>query len=430
MLRLTTLLGAAIQFIAIWLCPCLVQTARRTGSQSRGAACSTVAAPPQLLVDVSILASNDSGTGIQRVTRSIVSELLRSPPEGMSVRPVRAARNREYRYADVYLSTQRQSDKRSDIAPVEIHRGDIFLGLDLSTRIVPRRQFDFAVWKRHGASCLFVVYDLLPADHPDWFPPKSRRRFRRWLRALATNGDAIFCISHTVAIDVRRYMDSHFSLTPRELDVDWFHLGADLPRAANGSMSVLPDGLTAPGRILLLMVGTIEPRKGHAAALDAMEHLWSTAAGASVSLVIVGRHGWRTEELVRRLHEHHERGNRLHWLPDIDDSVLQALYRHADGLIMASEAEGFGLPIVEAAHFGLPLLLRDIPVFREIAGPHAAYFSGIDAEDLPHALRVWVEQIRAGSAPCSFGIATLAWADSARQLKQAIERHRTKFAAS
>ena len=56
---------------------------------------------------------------------------------------------------------------------------------------------------------------------------------------------------------------------------------------------------------------------------------------------------------------------------------------------MASEGEGFGLAIVEGARHGKPLILRDIPVFREIAGKHAFYFRGDTPEELAKALREW-----------------------------------------
>lgn len=62
--------------------------------------------------------------------------------------------------------------------------------------------------------------------------------------------------------------------------------------------------------------------------------------------------------------------------------VENKVYEAASGVIMPSEAEGFGLAIIEGAHHGKPLILRDIPVSREIAGDHATYFSGLDPEPL------------------------------------------------
>ena len=55
------------------------------------------------------------------------------------------------------------------------------------------------------------------------------------------------------------------------------------------------------------------------------------------------------------------------------------LYAHAQALVHPSKEEGFGLPLVEAAHFACPVIAADIPVFREIM-PKAHFFS-LDSND-------------------------------------------------
>jgi glycosyltransferase involved in cell wall biosynthesis len=118
------------------------------------------------------------------------------------------------------------------------------------------------------------------------------------------------------------------------------------------------------------MVGTIEPRKGHAQTLAAFERLWSEEV--DVNLTIVGKEGWNgsqgTEtvisDFIARLRAHSEYGRRLLWLRDISDEYLARVYAASTALIVASEGEGFGLPIIEAANYKLPVIARDIPVLR------------------------------------------------------------------
>jgi alpha-1,2-rhamnosyltransferase len=126
------------------------------------------------------------------------------------------------------------------------------------------------------------------------------------------------------------------------------------------------------------MVGSLEPRKNHAFVLDAFESLW--AAGYAASLVIIGRHGWKTEDFVDRVTQHPQFGRQLFLLRDASDSDLDYAYRNASALVIASEIEGFGLPVVEAFQRGLPVLCSDIPVFREIAEGKAVFF-GIEHPD-------------------------------------------------
>jgi hypothetical protein len=83
---------------------------------------------------------------------------------------------------------------------------------------------------------------------------------------------------------------------------------------------------------------------------------------------------------------------------------------------MASDGEGFSLPILEAAHHDLPIIARDIPVFRELAGAHAHYFSGLSPSSLAGAVQAWLELDRRGAAPRSNSMPGLTWNESTRQL--------------
>ena len=129
------------------------------------------------------------------------------------------------------------------------------------------------------------------------------------------------------------------------------------------------------------MVGTIEPRKGHMQVLDAFDQLWSQ--GMDINLIIAGAEGWRhlrqdmrrtIPQIVARLRSHRERGRRLFWVNGPSDEYLEKIYATSSCLIAASEGEGFGLPLIEAARHKLPIIARDIPVFREVAGEHALLF--------------------------------------------------------
>ncbi|MGH8189682.1 MAG: glycosyltransferase [Steroidobacteraceae bacterium] len=162
------------------------------------------------------------------------------------------------------------------------------------------------------------------------------------------------------------------------------------------------------------MVGRIEPRKGHAQVLSAFELLWR--AGCAANLVIVGNVGWRVDELVQRMRCHRENGKRLFWLEGVSDEALCRLYKLADGVLSASEGEGYGLPLVEAARYGKPILARDIPVYREIAQDHASFFRGSDAQSLAGSLNSWLHSIEHGLAPASTKIQTSTWAEGARRL--------------
>jgi glycosyltransferase involved in cell wall biosynthesis len=208
--------------------------------------------------------------------------------------------------------------------------------------------------------------------------------------------------------------------------IEAIHLGADIIASAlstsapSDSGNVLRQIGVGP---VFLMVGTIEPRKGYLQTVSAFERLWHD--GLQVNLVIVGNEGWthlpngqrRTiPEIVHRLRKHPELGRRMFWLEGISDEILLNLYARADALLMASAGEGFGLPLIEAAQHGLPIIARNLPVFREIAGDNACYFNGTDPESLADSLKEWLLLRAEDRAPQSKGMSWLSWEQNAKQL--------------
>ena len=374
----------------------------------------------QLLVDVSVLVSvGDYRTGIQRVTRAILAQLLATPPPGYRVEPVFRAHQQTYHYARRFAAKCLQLEGLNlEDAPVAVNPGDIFLGLDWDAGIAIDDRAKNWLLHHHqrGMRIVFTAYDLLPLQHAEWFEPDMPATFLAWLSAVCRVADGLACISRAVADDLINWLESH-SASTRAFDIGYFHLGSDIEASwASEGLNQEDQKLldTLKGRELILMIGTVEPRKGHSQALSAMEHLW--AAGENLGLLICGKQGWMADWMAQRLRSHPELGHRLFWMEHATDEALLQLYSIASGLLMASEGEGFGLPLIEAAHHGLPIITRDLAVFREVAGEHAFYFSGSQSADLADALGRWLMLYRRGEHPKSNMIQRLTWQQSAQQL--------------
>jgi glycosyltransferase involved in cell wall biosynthesis len=380
----------------------------------------------QLLVDVSIISQNDAQTGIQRVVRAIINQLLsNTAPEGYIVRTVAATRKTPYRIVD--WPNQSSPDHRS--TEIIIQPGDLFLGLDLCTRIVPAHRNQLTDWQRRGASLHFVVYDLLPLQYPQWFTGKTVAYFQTWLSTLVVLADQILCISPRVGQDFNEYTARRFRLPLHWVPIQVIPMGHDIAasRPSQGLPQDFEQTLKKIGQSnTILMVGTLEPRKGHAQVLDAFDRLWQS--NNNYRLVIVGRPGWKTAALQRRLKTHPELSQRLFWLDDASDEALNLIYQACQGVVIASWAEGFGLPLIEALGYGKPILARDLPVFREQMHPDITFYHAQNSTILANAIHDWISQINPQSGiPSSVGsFGQPSWQDASDALWRILQQYIAK----
>ena len=359
----------------------------------------------QILVDVSSIVRHDLRTGIQRVVRSQLRELIANAPQNYRIEAVYLNEDAaEYYYARSYTKELLGiSELTLPDEPVELFAGDIFYGLDLSAKEVAfaTKEGIYTRLKEAGVAIYFMVYDLLPLLHPEFFPPYMEAKHKEWLENICATGAKFITISAAVASQMQQLC--------KDAECYPIHLGShilqeDAPRERHKSQ-----------KPRFLMVGTLEPRKGHRLVLAAFDRLWQE--GLDVELVIVGKRGWMMEPFFKEMQYHPEYAKRLLYKEFVSDSQLAELYRDATALILASQAEGFGLPLIEAAHYGLPLIVRDIAVFREVAGKHAFYFdAAADVAKLAEALKAWLQAYERGTHPRSHAMPRKSWQENALEI--------------
>ncbi len=377
----------------------------------------------QILVDVSALVVNDLKTGIERVARSILKELIENCPDGYRVEPIYSTTNGYgYYYARKFTLTFLGCPTSILIdESIEYKTGDVFLGLDLHQYVISAQNRFLTHISHIGVRVYFVVYDLLPVLMPHVFPPSATDGHEAWLKTI-TQFDGAICISHTVAADLKQWFNIHGSVRQRPFRIAWSHIGADVENSVptkglpNDADRILA---TLSARTSFLMVGTIEPRKGHAQTLSAFEKLWNDEV--DINLVIVGKQGWMVEHVIENIKHHPKLGKRLFWLEGISDEYLEKIYATSTCLIAASEGEGFGLPLIEAAQHKLPIIARDIPVFHEVAGNYCFYFTGNEPIDLAQAIKSWIDLFHQDQHPKSDDMPWLTWKESARKMMDILQ---------
>lgn len=317
--------------------------------------------PPVFGSDVTVYQWTPFLSGIQRTALRLHDVLRdRLAPLGGAVVPLQLG---EAPSGVAHPALAQDPVVQAATAPVE--QVDWALCIDLNGHMPAARQ-ELQRARAHGTAVLTNIFDLLPWSNPEWWPHGvAEAGFLPWLRNAVAVSDVLVVNSRATAQQLERYVSQE---TPARVDgfvVQLLRLGCDLDvttvRAAEREAAHF------------LVVGTVEPRKGHRTVLDAAEELW--LRGVDVRLTVLGRQGWLVDDLAERMQDLQRREPRFTWLTSASDATLADLYERCTAAVVASEAEGFGLPLVEAAVRGCPVVVNDVPVLRELAGPEATYFS-------------------------------------------------------
>lgn len=351
-------------------------------------------APPARLLDLTRLISRTGRTltGVDRVERAYLRHLIRAPiplfglvrttfgyilldETGLSALLDRIDGRLRWGPLDTLSSLRRKKPEAVRRAEADLRRFALdrcrprnltkMLGAHLPKGVAylnvgHSNLTDRVLWAvRHGPQgwvCVFV-HDTIPLDFPQFQRDGTVDRFRAFLRRARTNADLLIYNSVHTEMSVNSYM-AEYGIVPPGVVAP---LGVDLP-----DLEPPPAGidLTPP---YFVTVGTIEPRKNHSFLLD----VWDVLEPPVPRLFICGARGWKNEALFARLDR--LQGDKVVECPDLTDGALAALIWGSSGLLFPSLAEGYGLPPIEAAALGVPVLCNDLPIYQETLGNIPVY---------------------------------------------------------
>lgn len=132
----------------------------------------------------------------------------------------------------------------------------------------------------------------------------------------------------------------------------------------------------------LLYVGNFYPHKNVSILIKAF-----IKSNSSYSLVLAGPHDYFLSRLLATLTDEEKKRLIIQNKPTLRELI--SLYKNAEALIHPSISEGFGLPLVEAMHFGIPIIASHIPVFQEILGNSYYSFDPYDERSIASAIRTF-----------------------------------------
>lgn len=241
----------------------------------------------------------------------------------------------------------------------------------------------FSVSNQGLGKFILGIHDLIPINYSEFVHESYAKNFQIKFDRALKYADQIICVSEFTKSEVANYLKL---CDKNHIEIKSIKLGGDsLPRK---SKKIPQEDLLRLQDIFQgqswLTVGTLEVRKNQSIILDAFEKIWEK--GSDDKLVIIGRIGWKCDELVEKILQHTEFNKKLIFLQAAPDSWLEYAYKHSKGLIFSSHVEGFGLPVIEAMNYNLPVICSDIPAFREVAQDYAVFFDKDNVDSLVIAL--------------------------------------------
>jgi glycosyltransferase involved in cell wall biosynthesis len=254
-----------------------------------------------------------------------------------------------------------------------------------------------------------TIHDVSFHAHPEWFRFREGLR-RRWLTSRAASAAATI------------FTDSLFSRDQIEA-----HL-----RVPRSRIQVIPPGLSprhlqvpavARRERLVLFVGSIFNRRRVPQLIEAFAR--ATADIGDARLVVVGdNRTWPPQNLAAVV-ERHGASGRVDLLNYVDDGQLASLYSRAAVFAFLSEYEGFGLTPLEALAAGVPIVVLDTPVAREVYGPAARYVAADDIDGTAQALRSHLsspDEAAPRMAEARAVLSRFSWEHAAEQTLSELER--------
>ncbi len=354
-------------------------------------------------LDISQLVLDPRRSGIQRAER----ELIRHWPGPAPLVPCRFdAASGEMVALPAEVLAILCADAPPGGTPAELARLQPLLGS--ATVVRPRRLLNAelfsdparaAFYRAGRPSCrpFWLVYDFLPWLHPEWFSIGSAARLMPYLHAMRQVANLAFISERT---------RSDFLLRVGRCATD----GPVIPMGADGLG--LERQRFDPARRNFVMLGTIEPRKNAAPAMQAFRTLWREGVDATLTTIGTASPDATVElELLRSL-AGEKRFRHLGQVPD--ETVRQAL-RGARAMLFPSEGEGFGIPPMEALHAGIPVIVSaGLPALAGQPGLGQIRLEPVTSDTIAGAMRVLLDDDRCRRLwDEAEGMTTPGWADFA-----------------
>ena len=250
-------------------------------------------------------------------------------------------------------------------------------------QLMDKYRFDFAHFhyiippRRHGCRCIVTLYDVVFNDYAKYFPLLYRKSRHILFGESVKSAD----IKTTISDYSRGRIAEHYNIDPQNIHV--LPIGVDTPVNLNGKQNDLSQLIYTKYGInnFILCVSRVEPRKNHELLLKS--YLELGLYKRQISLVFIGKKSIAVKSL-RALVENLSADQKkyIHWIDQVANEDLSAFYSTCRIFVYPSIAEGFGMPPLEAAIHGAPVLCSSATAMQDFDFFETGLFNPANGEEL------------------------------------------------
>jgi len=273
-----------------------------------------------------------------------------------------------------------------------------------------------------------TVFDVIALKNPEWFvnnggSAPAGAYLKRLLDSVSCGHGIIVnteCVKNDILEMFANISDEQVAVVPLAV-AETFSLrpGGPAIEAARTKYSI-----PAHHRYVLC-VNTVEPRKNMISAIDAFNRLAADGHADDVSLVLVGSKGWLSDEVFARAQNPSGNSSSIVVTGYVDDCDLASLYAGASLFCYPSLDEGFGLPVLEAMHAGVPVITSDRAPLVEVSGAAAIHVDPLDIDALASSMNDVLNDTELSSSMTDSGVehvAKFTWDRSAEMTVEMYNR--------
>ena len=248
-----------------------------------------------------------------------------------------------------------------------------------------------------------TLHDVFHVANPQYYSKLKRIAIAPYYFFSTRNSNLILTVSQFSKSEILKYFGKRI---------------ANKVSVVYNGCEIQEDNIVAKniGKKYFLFVGSIKPHKNLKNALLGFNKFNNN----DYQFIIVGKkEGFITgdSEVFKLVTLINKEKEKVLFTGNINDQELYAWYKGASALIMPSLYEGFGLPIVEAMHFNIPIISSDIPVLKEIGKEYISYFNPYD----PSSIKEKMVQINQHTTSVSYP-KWRTWAETAENIAQLFEQ--------